>query len=253
MNDQEPPPPKVAPTSQPAVHEIATYLPGRLEFEHEVDNEAEDLVKDLEFGVVSDYGGDQLPEDENDLDVRARVKWEEEKRSGVFTGFRDPSLHAGKGPPPVNGSVNGYHVNGDIKKVKSEDVSMINGNGDDEAADEPIQPQPYETKDSIAFKLSLLEMYFQRVDKRLETKAVIFERGLLDYKKVYLYLPSFLTLNSLGIIKMQAVDKKRPREDREFLHRLRPFARLQTAEDYEAFATDMLCMCSSCLPIPSRS
>ena len=40
---------------------------------------------------------------------------------------------------------------------------------------------------------------------------------------------------------MQAADKKRPREEREFLHRLRPFARLQTAEDYEAFSTDMLC------------
>lgn len=40
---------------------------------------------------------------------------------------------------------------------------------------------------------------------------------------------------------MQAADKKRPREEREILHRLRPFARLQTAEDYEAFATDMLC------------
>jgi transcriptional adapter 2-alpha len=43
---------------------------------------------------------------------------------------------------------------------------------------------------------------------------------------------------------MQAADKKRPREEREILHRLRPFARLQTAEDYEAFATDMLCALS---------
>lgn len=40
---------------------------------------------------------------------------------------------------------------------------------------------------------------------------------------------------------MQAAEKKRPREEREFVHRLRPFARLQTAEDYEAFAADMLC------------
>jgi len=40
---------------------------------------------------------------------------------------------------------------------------------------------------------------------------------------------------------MQAAEKKRPKEEREFLHRLRPFARLQTAEDYEAFATDVLC------------
>jgi transcriptional adapter 2-alpha len=40
---------------------------------------------------------------------------------------------------------------------------------------------------------------------------------------------------------MQAAEKKRPREDKEFIQRLRPFARLQTAEDFEIFATDMLC------------
>ncbi|KJA20037.1 hypothetical protein HYPSUDRAFT_43652 [Hypholoma sublateritium FD-334 SS-4] len=226
MNDQEPPAPKAAPTSLPGVHEIATFLPGRLEFEHEVDNEAEDLVKDLEFGIVSDYGGDQIVEDENDADVRARAKWEEEKRLGIAPSrqtISPPMATAGKGPPP-NGMINGYHLNGDIKKVKAEDISMASatGSADDEAVEEPTQPQPYETKDSLTFKLTLLEMYFQRVDKRLETKAVMFERGLLDYKK------------------MQATDKKRPREEREFLHRLRPFARLQTAADFESFSTDML-------------
>jgi len=40
---------------------------------------------------------------------------------------------------------------------------------------------------------------------------------------------------------MQAADKKRPRDEREIVNRLRPFARLQTAEDYEAFAADMYC------------
>ncbi|KIM45413.1 hypothetical protein M413DRAFT_339857 [Hebeloma cylindrosporum] len=221
MNNLEPPPPKAAPTSQPGVHEIATFLPGRLEFEHEIDNEAEDLVKDLEFGTVLEYGGDQIIEDENDPDVRARAKWQEEKSSGICAP-RDTQIPAGKGPPPMNGKTNGYHINGEIKRLKSEDVTMSNGSVDDEAGDEPTQPQPFETKDSMAFKLTLMEMYFQRVEKRLETKAVIFERGLLDYKK------------------MQAAEKKRPKEEREFLHRLRPFARLQTAEDYEAFATDIL-------------
>lgn len=41
---------------------------------------------------------------------------------------------------------------------------------------------------------------------------------------------------------MQAADKKRVKEEKDILQRLRPFARLQTAEDYEAFATDILCM-----------
>ena len=41
---------------------------------------------------------------------------------------------------------------------------------------------------------------------------------------------------------MQAAEKKRPKEEKDIVHRLRPFARLGTAEDYEVFSTDMLCM-----------
>lgn len=184
INNREPPPLKTAPTSLPGIHEIATFLPGRLEFEHEIDNEAEDMVKDLEFGVVSEYGGDQMIEDEDDLDVKARAKWLEDRRLGLTTGLRDPPVPAGKGYM-TNGAVNGYHPNGDVKKLKSEDsVTNIPGSVDDEAADEAIHPQPYETKESLTFKLTLLEMYFQRVEKRLESKAIIFDRGLLEYKKV---------------------------------------------------------------------
>src|SRR5690554_3677316 len=36
-------------TSQPANHEIAGYMPGRLEFETEYENEAEQAVKDMIF------------------------------------------------------------------------------------------------------------------------------------------------------------------------------------------------------------
>ena len=72
MNTNPPPGPKVAPTSAPGVHEVATFLPGRLEFEHELDNEAEDLVKDLEFGACLQYGGDEIVEDENDLENRTK-------------------------------------------------------------------------------------------------------------------------------------------------------------------------------------
>jgi transcriptional adapter 2-alpha len=41
---------------------------------------------------------------------------------------------------------------------------------------------------------------------------------------------------------MQAVDKKRPKEEKDIIHRLRPFAKLQSAADYEVFCADMLCM-----------
>ena len=158
----------------PGNHEITGFLPGRLEFEHEVDNEAEDLVKSLEFGHVSGYGGTEMVEDENDPDVKARQKWEEDKRLGLLPGQR-----AGSVPAMVNGTANGHHPNGDTKKLKTEDM---NGSADEDA-DEPTQPQPYETDDSIMFKLYLLESYFQRVSKRHEAKALLFDRGLLEYKK----------------------------------------------------------------------
>ncbi|KAH6897606.1 transcription coactivator [Coprinopsis sp. MPI-PUGE-AT-0042] len=220
MNKIQRPAPGPAPTSAPGIHEIQTFLPGRLEFEHELDNDAEDLVKDLEFGVVMQYGGDLIPEDEDDPDVKARKKWEEDKLLGLHDFSESSSTPA---PSSSNGNLNGYHTNGVVvkKEAKSEDVSMANGTGDEEG-DEPTVVQPYETEESLEFKLTLLEMYFQRVEKRLEAKGLMFDRGLMDYKK------------------MQAVEKKRPKEEREFIHRLRPFARLQTSADYEAFTTDML-------------
>ncbi|KAF5380632.1 hypothetical protein D9615_004753 [Tricholomella constricta] len=233
MNAMAPPAPKIAPTSAPGIHEIATFLPGRLEFEHELDNDAEDLVKDLEFGLCLDYGGDQIPEDEEDLDVKARLKWREEQKHGAENGAsgRGKTLPSGKVPAkgllPVNGKMNGHYGNGDvIKQEKSGDILMANGTGtqNEEEAEEPTQPPPFETPDSLKFKLTVMEMYTQRVEKRLEGKALIFNRGLLEYKK------------------MQAAEKKRPREEREIVHRLRPFSKIQTGEDYEAFSADMLCM-----------
>ncbi|KAK2464163.1 hypothetical protein APHAL10511_003620 [Amanita phalloides] len=222
MNAVPPAPPKTTPTSTPAIHEIAGFLPGRLEFEHELDNEAEDLVKDLEFGVCLEYGGDQIIEDPDDPDVRARLKWEEERKGGTARAHSTKSLPNGT----VNG-INGHHrtkSNGSVDRAQTEDVAMSNGNtsAEEDNGDEVTQPPPFETQDSVAFKLTLLEMYSQRVEKRMEAKGLMFNRGLIEYKK------------------MQAADKKRPREDREIIHRLRPFAKLQTAEDYEAFSSDLL-------------
>lgn len=39
---------------------------------------------------------------------------------------------------------------------------------------------------------------------------------------------------------MQAAEKKRPKDEKDIVHRLRPFARLGTADDYEVFQADIL-------------
>ncbi|KAI0798513.1 hypothetical protein BC629DRAFT_1592096 [Irpex lacteus] len=218
MNAIPPPAPKVAPTSAPGIHEVAGFLPGRLEFEHELDNEAEDLVKDLEFGIVLEWDGDKIPEDQEDLDVKARAKLLEDAK------LRESTPGGGKRLPNgfANGIINGHRLASSTPKPESPPKTEEKDGNLDEEADEPTLPPPIETKDSIQFKLTLLEMYQQRVEKRHEAKALIFERGLLNYKQ------------------MQANEKKRPREDKEILHRLRPFARLQTAADFEEFAADIL-------------
>lgn len=42
---------------------------------------------------------------------------------------------------------------------------------------------------------------------------------------------------------MQANEKKRPKEERDIAQRLRPLAKLQTAEDYEEFVEGIICTC----------
>ena len=172
------PPPKAAPVSAPGVHEVATFLPGRLEFEHELDNEAEDVVKDLEFGVCLEWGGDEIPEDENDPDVKARARLEEELKAKESS--------PGKRPPNglLNGVVNGYHSNGDTPKRDTSSKADEGSDANGEDADEQTQPPPFETPASLEFKLALLESYYQRVDKRHEAKSIMFDRGLLNYKQV---------------------------------------------------------------------
>ncbi|VDC07606.1 unnamed protein product [Peniophora sp. CBMAI 1063] len=238
-----PPAPKVAPTSAPGIHEIATYLPGRLEFEHEPDNDAEELIKDLMFGLVMQWGGDQLQEDEKDKDVIKRTKWVEERKAALekqlqqqqqpqlpisfdFNGTTNGAMPNGFHLP--NGSAdrkNGFDKRGttdrkDKRDKKKEDEDE--GEEDDEDNEDNLPPIPLETDESIRFKLTVIDMYLQRVERREQGKQLIFQRGLLEYKK------------------MQAAEKKRPKEEKEIIHRLRPFAKLQTAEDYEQFCADTL-------------
>lgn len=234
------PPPKVAPTSAPGVHEIATFLPGRLEFEHELDNEAEDLVKDLEFGICHAWGGDDIVEDEIDADVLARARMHEEHKA-VNGSMNDTQIPVNGVNGIVNG--NGHHpLNGD-SRVKSEEPSgeQQGSQEEDANAEEATLPPPFETEDSLAFKLTLLEMYNQRVDRRREAKAIMYERGLLEYKKVCWCVCACVLAIIPHPFQMQAAEKKRPKEEKDIVQRLRPFARLQTAEDFEVFATDILC------------
>jgi transcriptional adapter 2-alpha len=192
-----PPLQKVAPTSAPGVHDIATFLPGRLEFEHEIDNEAEDLIKNLEFGLCMGLGGDSIPEDEDDHDYKTRMRWKVEQREKdhdqemVFVpqnGLVNGAIHGnGNGliVNGLNGAANGFvRKDKEVKKEKDTPAPDDNGDGVEEESEENMPPIPFETQASLEFKLTLIEMYMQRITKRREAKALMFDRGLLEYKKV---------------------------------------------------------------------
>lgn len=152
-------------------------MPGRLEFEHEVDNDAEMVVKDFEFGLVYKYGGDEQPEatitrpagddeedddddgDEEDQDKDVQVKKEEDDVK------QEPS------EPGASGS-----RRGSVSPKKE-----TNGKGK-EKAEEPTYDM--EDEDELEVKLALLDIYFSKLDKREEAKDLIFDRGLTEYKKV---------------------------------------------------------------------
>lgn len=126
-------------TSAPTNHEIQGYMTGRVDFETEVENEAEDAVKDMEFGLIFAHGGGDQPE---------------------------------AGPPPASEPTPG-------EKKDAE--------GDGDSSDTLIEgtlPDPIETDDSTSLKLSMLDIYYEKLDRRQEAKAFVFDRGMLDFKKV---------------------------------------------------------------------
>jgi transcriptional adapter 2-alpha len=127
--------PKKKPTaSVPSCHEIQGYMPGRLEFETEFQNEAEEAVQHMQF---------------------------------------EP------------------------------------GDG--------INPRTGELEPEMELKMTVMSIYNSRLTARAERKKVIFEHNLLDYRK------------------NAAADKKRTKEERDLLHKAKPFARMMNHDDFEEF------------------
>jgi transcriptional adapter 2-alpha len=132
--------PKQKPTaSVPSCHEVQGFMPGRLEFETEFANDAEEAVQHMSFEP-----GDGLDPDTGDMD------------------------------------------------------------------------------EETTLKMTVFDIYNSRLTARTERKRVIFEHGLLEYKK------------------NQLIEKKRTKEEKDLLHKSKPFARMMNHEDFEAFNKDLL-------------
>lgn len=132
--------PKKKPTaSVPSCHEIQGYMPGRLEFETEFDNEAEMAVKDL---------------------------------------FFEP------------------------------------GDG--------INPSTGQVEPEVELKCTVMDIYNHKLTQRAQRKKVMFEHGLLEYRK------------------NAAIEKRRTKDERDLLNKPKPFARIMNKRDYDDFTDGML-------------
>lgn len=81
-----------------------------------------------------------------------------------------------------------------------------------------INPKTGEIEPEMELKMTVMDIYNHRLTARLERKRVIFEHNLLEYRK------------------NTANDKKRTKEERDFLTKLKPFARMLNEDDFDLFA-----------------
>lgn len=270
----QPPPPKPL-ASGPSNHEIAGFMPGRLDFETEWENEAENSIKDLSFGRVYRFGGDSQPERAPDP-VQDAEGGDNESATveGINSASECQSTTEGGGSTEVKQKRGLGTGAGKVTQRKDETVNpledIVETVGDESnpeatvlpaieskihsSSEEPGQPTPSvpqakpkgkekeakkveedneteeeaappmhdEDDDDLELKLTILDIYNERYDKRLEAKAVVFDRNLLECKKI------------------QAAEKKMLKEVRDIIVRIKPFARIQTALDHEKFQEGLI-------------
>lgn len=269
----KPVPPKPLVSAPTSHSELATFMPGRLEFEVEYENDAENYVKDMEFGKVYRYGGEIIPSEMEALGRKAdqgRVRMEGSGRGGPGLSGRGnkgtKEDEGAKGGDTTMADQEKEEDNGDQDETKDvEETRDDDGQDDERDEDDDIthdqdneQSQldttidggdagettngqsnttgavpsvaasaPADTDDRAAdwdeeeadleLKLMVLDIYNERLDRRGRRKEFIFERNLVDYKRTV------------------AAERKRPKEEREMLNRVRHFAQMQTAMDFEDF------------------
>lgn len=269
----KPAPPKPLVSAPTSHSELATFMPGRLEFEVEYENDAENYVKDMEFGKVYRYGGEIIPSEMEALGRKAdqgRVRMEGSGRGGPGLsgrGNKGSKEEDAEGGDTTTAEQEKEDEDGDQDETKDGDETRDEDGQDDERDDDDddtthdqdndqsqmdaavdggdtgdttngqantngavqsvAASAPADTDDRAAdwdeeeadleLKLMVLDIYNERLDRRGRRKEFIFERNLVDYKRTV------------------AAERKRPKEERELLNRVRHFAQMQTTMDFEDF------------------
>lgn len=92
-------------------------------------------------------------------------------------------------------------------------------------AEGPVKDMVFEPDDQaleIELKLTILDIYNSRLTTRAEKKRVLFENNLMDYRR------------------LQNADKKRSKDAKELYNKVKAYATIMTAQDFEEFNKDAL-------------
>lgn len=206
--------------SAPTSHsELAGYMPGRLEFEFEYEQEAENLVKDMEFGKIYKWGGEDIPGDEILLEEKRKGKQKEVEPGqeggdvSMEDGERKPTDGNETSRPPITASSRsaapppGAASEGSVAAAassSSKDLSASSSTSNTATATAPEPPPPVQHPNPAApladpddkapdwdedpadlqLKLEVLDMYNERLDRRARKKEFVLERRLVEMKKV---------------------------------------------------------------------
>ena len=79
-----------------------------------------------------------------------------------------------------------------------------------------------DTEDDIKLKNDVIDLYNARLDERIRRKKFVIERGLLDIKKI------------------QKLERKRTKEEREIINAMKIFARFHSQEDHERLVNSLI-------------
>ncbi|KAK0527391.1 Transcriptional adapter ada2 [Tilletia horrida] len=237
--------------SQPTHHsEIAGFMPGRLEFEYEYEHEAENLIKDLEFGKVYKYGGELIPGDKDVAEaataaIAASISGAAAADARTQRAAQPVSMR-GAAPAKTDAAGDGdtsMDVDGAEQTQESQAFQPPGSQAAEStaaaaapaAAGASAQPDAAaggeatddktpdwdEDEADVELKLTVLQMYNERLDRRARKKDFIFERNLVDYKK------------------NTTAERRKTKEEREILQRVKHFAQLQTPMDFEDFVNGL--------------
>ncbi|KAI9601479.1 hypothetical protein H4Q26_001299 [Puccinia striiformis f. sp. tritici PST-130] len=232
------PPPKPV-SSAPTNHEIAGFMPGRLDFEIEWENEAENAIKDLSFGRVYRFGAEQ--KDEND------TAHNQDDETTCADSAKKRKRVVGSGAGKTTQRTDEHTTRNEAVQdpsAQETDGKEIETDARDLMPSCSVDPLQIAHSPKQKAKSKQKEKAEQKADEEDDNEEVDEEPPLSDEPDLDLELKlAILEIyndNMIGYKKIQAAERKLPKEIRDLVIRIKPFARLQTATDHAKFQEGLI-------------